>query len=78
VDLYLILKKENFDIFELINLAQNKDGGLEPFVWSHIIADVQKLSIMPRMLVDLKLDDVKTFFMSLRDKILDHVNPDKK
>lgn len=78
VDLYLILKKENFDIFELINLAQNKDGGLEPFVWSHIIADVKRLSIMPRMLVDLKLDDVKAFFMDLRDRILDHINPSKK
>lgn len=77
VDLYWILTKENYDIFELIELGKNKDGGLEPFIWSSLIGDVEKFSILPRMIKPLKLDHLKDFFLKLRDKILDQINPQK-
>src|SRR3990167_3078434 len=40
VDLYLLLKDKKFDIFELIELGQKKDAGLEPFVWASLVGDV--------------------------------------
>jgi predicted nucleotidyltransferase component of viral defense system len=78
VDLYFILQQKKYDIMELMVLAQNKDAGLEPFIWSSIIADVQKLAILPRMIKPVEMRDIKTFFLQLRDFILDQINPDKK
>ena len=75
VDLYLLLTEQNFDIFELLDLGQNKDGGLEPFVWASIIGDVKTLSVMPRMIRNVTLEEIKTFYLKLRDQILDHLNP---
>lgn len=75
VDLYLLLTEQNFDIFDLLELGQNKDGGLEPFVWASIIADVKALSLMPRMIREVTLEELKTFYLKLRDRILDQIKP---
>lgn len=75
VDLFLILQKEKFDIFELLKLAQMKDGGMEPFVWASLIADVGQLTLLPRMIHPVKLEEIKFFFLKLRDEILDKINP---
>lgn len=75
IDLYLILTKTDFDIFELIELGQQKDGGLEPFVWASLIADVTRLKIFPRMIVKIELEELKVFFLKLRDKILLKIKP---
>lgn len=77
VDLYWILKEGGEDIFELITLGRQKDGGLEPFVWASLIGDVKTFSILPRMVKPLKIEDLKNFFLDLRDKILDHIKPKK-
>lgn len=75
VDLYFILEQEKYDIMELLTLAQNKDGGLEPFIWSSIIVDVQKLSILPRMIKPIDIQELKIYFLNLRDFILDKIRP---
>lgn len=75
VDLYWILKKEKYDIFELFELGKNKDGGLEPFIWAALIADVERLSLLPRMIQPLDLNALKKFFLKLRDQILDQIKP---
>lgn len=77
VDLYLLLTEHNFDIFELLELGQNKDGGLEPFVWASLIADVKALSIMPRMIRKITLEEIRSFYLKLRDQILDQIKPKK-
>lgn len=77
VDLYLLLTEQGFDIFELLELAQNKDAGLEPFVWASLIGDVKTFSIMPRMIRKMTLEEVKDFYLKLRDRILDRINPQK-
>ena len=78
VDLYFLLTENNFDIFELITLGQNKDAGLEPFVWASLIADVKNLVVMPRMIRPIRKDQLVEFFLNLRDKILDKINPKQK
>ena len=78
VDLYFLLTENNFDIFELITLGQNKDAGLEPFVWASLIADVKNLVVMPRMIRPIRKEQLVEFFLNLRDKILDKINPKQK
>lgn len=78
IDLYLILKREKWDIFELITLAQKKDGGLEPFAWAGIIADAERLAVLPRMIAPLDLAHLKSFYRDLRNRILDRINPKRR
>jgi len=75
IDLYFLIKNENYDILELIKLGQHKDAGLEPFQWAKVIADAQTISVLPRMISDFDLKDLKNFFDKLRDKIIDSVKP---
>lgn len=76
VDLYFLLKDGEFDIFELITLGQNKDGGLEPFLWTKIIADAETFSVLPRMIVPCNLADLKKFYQKLREKVVSSLKPD--
>ncbi len=81
VDLYFILTRDrshSWDIFELLELGQKKDTGLEPFVWASLIADVKKLTALPRMLESFSLNEMQDFFLELRDKILDRIKPKPK
>lgn len=78
IDLYFLLKDKTFDIFELLTLAKNKDGGMDPFIWASLIADVDKLRIIPRMIKPISLAELTKFFLELRDKILDRINPKKQ
>ncbi len=78
VDLYFILKEHSFDIFELLSLGQQKDGGLEPFVWADLIAGVKNFRLLPRMIKPVSLQELQDFFLKLRDQILDGINPLKK
>lgn len=75
VDLFLILQKEKFDVFELLKLAQMKDAGMEPFIWASVIADVERLTLLPSMVHPVRLEEVKKLFLKLRDEILDRINP---
>ncbi len=75
IDLYFILHHEKLDIFELLSLAQKKDAGLEPFVWASLIADVERLTLLPRMLKPVSLKELKKFYLALRDQILDRIRP---
>lgn len=75
VDLYFLLENEKYDIFELMELGQNKDGGLEPFVWANLLADVEKMEILPRMVKPLNLKVLKKYFLNLRNRILDRIKP---
>lgn len=75
VDLLFLLKENGFDIMELLTLAQQKDVGIEPFAWSRVIMDAEGISVLPRMVKPLDLEELKSFFRALRDSILDVVRP---
>lgn len=75
VDLYFLLSEYSFDVFDLLELGIKKDAGLEPFIWSTIIADVDRLMMLPRMIKPVTFEELKTFYFALRDKILDRIKP---
>ena len=77
VDLYTIFQREPMDIFELLELGKRKDAGLDSFVWASLIAESKNLPLMPRMAHPLAKETMEKFFLDLRDKILDRLNPDK-
>ncbi|MBM4256230.1 MAG: nucleotidyl transferase AbiEii/AbiGii toxin family protein [Deltaproteobacteria bacterium] len=75
VDLFFIQKEHQFDIFELLRLGQQKDTGLDPFVWASLIAEVAQLAILPRMIRTISLEELISFSLKLRDDILDRIKP---
>jgi len=77
VDLYLLLSEKGFDIFELLELGQRKDAGLDLFVWSSLIESAERISLLPRMIRDdISITELKTFYASLRDRLLDSIKPE--
>ncbi|OGQ48606.1 MAG: hypothetical protein A3I09_02790 [Deltaproteobacteria bacterium RIFCSPLOWO2_02_FULL_47_10] len=70
VDLYFLKPTSNFDIMEMIDLAKNKDAGIEAFQWAKIIMDAEDIEILPRMIKEVSPKDIKKFFADLRREIL--------
>lgn len=75
VDLFFIQREYQFDIFELLQLGQQKDAGLDLFVWASLIAEVSQFAILPRMIRPISLEDLVSFYLKLRDDILDRIKP---
>lgn len=75
VDLFFIQNEYQFDVFELLSLGQQKDAGLDPFVWASLIAEVTKLRLLPRMIRAVSLEELTSFYLQLRDDILDRIKP---
>jgi hypothetical protein len=74
-DLFFIQNNYQFDIFELLQLGQQKDGGLDLFVWASLIAEVSQFAILPRMIQTVSLEELGSFYLQLRDDILDRIKP---
>lgn len=76
VDLFFLSKYlPEFKIMELIKIGQNKDGGLEAFQWVKVTSDVDTLSILPRMIVPVKMSQIKSFFHKLHEEIILALTP---
>lgn len=75
VDLYFIKSELDFNVIEMIKLAQNKDAGMEAFQWAKIIMDVETLEVLPRMLKPVTVGELKKFFSDLRREILITLRP---
>lgn len=75
VDLYLLLKDEPSRILTWLEQAKQKDASIEPFLWSRLIGDVETFRVLPRMIVPLRLDELVTFYRSLRRLILASLKP---
>ncbi|MBI4229601.1 MAG: nucleotidyl transferase AbiEii/AbiGii toxin family protein [Planctomycetes bacterium] len=75
VDLHFLLERERYDILELLALAQHKDAGVNPFLWSEIIQAAENLPALPRMTVPFEMETVRATFRALRDRILDSLRP---
>lgn len=75
VDLYFLFKNGKLNILELIMLGQQKDAGLEAFQWAKVLQDADAISILPKMIVDCKLPELKDFFKDLRNKVIDSIKP---
>ena len=62
VDLYFLKPFLNFDIMKVIELAKNKDAGIEAFQWVKVILDAENIRVLPRMLKEIDLNDLESFF----------------
>lgn len=70
VDVYFLKSFLNFDIMKMMEIAKNKDGGMDAFQWARVILDAENIEILPRMLKDVTPPAVKKFFSDLRKEIL--------
>lgn len=75
VDLYLLLKDHPRRIMAWLAQARQKDGSIEPFVWSRLIGDVETFRILPRMIIPLTLEELVRFYRNLRRLILEALKP---
>lgn len=75
VDLYFLLKDHPEKIMRLLEEAKRKDGSMDPFIWSRVIADVKTFRVLPQMILPTTLKELTTFYDKLRKRILQHLKP---
>lgn len=76
VDLFLLLTECDLEIFDLLELGQRKDAGLDRFVWASLLEAAERIAILPRMIREIDLAELKAFYRSLRDRVLDSIRPE--
>jgi hypothetical protein len=74
VDLYVILKA-GLELFDLIEMAKQKDAGLTEFYLAGMMRQVRELNRLPRMLKPIDLDTLKEFYLRLADDLLRRAKP---
>jgi hypothetical protein len=75
VDLYLLLKDDPPRILIWLAQAKQKDASIEPFLWSRVIGDVETFRVLPRMIIPVQLEELVTFYRSVRRLILTSLKP---
>lgn len=79
IDLYIILQDGQFTFTHLLNLAKQKDLGLQEFYLAHWIhQQTARLHSPPTLLKDIDLEEVKRYFLRLADELMAGLNPDKR
>lgn len=79
IDLYVILQDGQFTFAHLLNLAKQKDLGLQEFYLAHWIhQQTGRLHSPPTMLKEIDLEEVKRYFLNLADELMAGLNPDKR
>src|SRR5581483_2664177 len=74
VDLYFILKA-GLELFDLIEMAKQKDAGLTECYLAGMMRQVRELNRLPRMLKPIDLDTLKEFYLRLADDLLRRAKP---
>ena len=74
VDLFFILRDQELDILELLDLAGHKDAGMDRFIWASLVGTAE-LGILPSMIRPVSLAELAQFYRALRDQILDAIRP---
>jgi len=79
VDLYVLLQS-GFEFEQLLELAKQKDLGLNEFYLGQAMRAVEKISPsdMPKLLEPLDLNEMKRFYVSLAEALVRRVNPEKR
>lgn len=75
VDLFFLIRDRNYSIDDLLKKGRDKDGGLEPFLWTQLIADCENFTLLPKMLKSLALDELKQFYRQLRKEVVRKLKP---
>jgi hypothetical protein len=74
VDLYFILQS-GYDFNDLLEKAQTKDLGLQPFFMAGSLLQVRNLSHIPTTTPPLALADLQAFIVGLANRLLDQLRP---
>lgn len=75
IDLFFLMRDGEFDITDLLTLAEKKDAGIEPFQWAKVINDAETISVLPRMIAKCDLKELKAFFQKVRGEVIDATRP---
>ncbi|MBI4631376.1 MAG: nucleotidyl transferase AbiEii/AbiGii toxin family protein [Chloroflexi bacterium] len=79
IDLYFILREGGFSFEHLLELAKQKDSGIQEFYLAGWIKQqTPKLHTPPTMLKEVDLEEVKRYFLKLADDLMAGLNPDEK
>ncbi len=76
VDLYVVLQA-GYSFEDLFAKAQQKDAGLLPFYFAGALLQVQHLWHLPELLKPLSLEELRTFFVALADRLLEQIRPEQ-
>lgn len=76
IDLYTIIIKTDFTFDQLFALAQQKDLGLNEFTFASTIADVEQISLWPKILTDLDKTALLAYYKNLVTDLLKRVKPE--
>jgi len=74
VDLYFLLKRD-YDLAQLIELAKQKDPGLNEFYLSGMMRQIRKIDSLPRMIQPITPDELRAFFLPLAERIMLKTKP---
>lgn|SRR3989344_5389042 len=77
VDLYFLLKSNKFNLEDLIKKAKKKDLGLTEFYLAGALGNIQKSSIMPKMLIPLSHEKLEKYMLELSNQLFLKIKPEK-
>lgn len=70
VDVYFIVR-EFLPFEQLVTLARQKHVGMDDYWLAMALAQVEKVSLLPRMVKPLSLDELKAFFLGRAKELMD-------
>ncbi|SRR3989338_1748312 len=75
VDLYFLLKRKKYDLYNLVEKAKKKDLGLSEFYLAGALSDIQNVTTLPEMLVPLTQEELEKFFLKLSEELFLKIRP---
>ena len=70
VDVYFIVR-EFLPFEQLVTLARRKHVGMDDYWLAMALAQVEKISVLPRMVKPLSLDELEAFFLARAKELMD-------
>lgn len=75
IDLYLIVHTSDWSFDKLFELARKKDTGLNEFFFSASLENIEKITIWPKILVQMDIDKIKKYYHDLAKALVIRVKP---
>lgn len=77
VDLYMILHRSTWAFDVLLALAQKKDAGLEPFMFSYALDNAGKITSWPKLPAPITPESIIRYFRMQALNMLKRIKPEK-
>lgn len=75
IDLYLICTQTQLSFNKIFKLARQKDTGLSEFYFANIVADIDKIQILPKMKAAFDKNAFAQFYKNLSRNLLLQIKP---